>query len=89
MIERCQFCSITFYVKFEYSLILCWHLYFVDVYIGNLAEQDCLLGMEFSGRSSSGKRIMGLLAAKAICIFDNFVTYDKFILFNFVPITWL
>jgi len=31
-----------------------------------LASQDCLLGMEFSGRDASGSRVMGLLAAKGL-----------------------
>jgi len=33
---------------------------------GDLASQDCLLGMEFSGRDESGNRVMGLLAAKGL-----------------------
>lgn len=34
--------------------------------LGGLASQDCLLGMEFSGRDESGNRVMGLLAAKGL-----------------------
>jgi len=34
--------------------------------LGDLASQDCLLGMEFAGRDESGKRVMGLLAAKGL-----------------------
>jgi len=34
--------------------------------LGDLASQDCLLGMEFSGRDESGNRVMGLLAAKGL-----------------------
>jgi len=34
--------------------------------LGDLASQDCLLGMEFSGRDESGSRVMGLLAAKGL-----------------------
>lgn len=34
--------------------------------LGDLAAQDCLLGMEFSGRDESGNRVMGLLAAKGL-----------------------
>lgn len=33
---------------------------------GNWTAQDCLLGMEFSGRDASGKRVMGLVAAKGL-----------------------
>ncbi|KAI8423484.1 hypothetical protein MSG28_012600 [Choristoneura fumiferana] len=32
----------------------------------NLAGHECILGLEFSGRSSSGKRVMGIVAAKAL-----------------------
>lgn len=35
-----------------------------DAIPGDLAIQDCILGMEFSGHDSDGKRIMGLLPAK-------------------------
>ena len=35
-----------------------------DAIPGNIAMQDCILGMEFSGRNSTGQRIMGLLPAK-------------------------
>lgn len=31
-----------------------------------MALHDCILGMEFSGYSQTGKRIMGLLAAKGL-----------------------
>jgi len=34
--------------------------------LGELASQDCLLGMEFSGHDETGKRVMGLLAAKGL-----------------------
>ena len=35
-----------------------------DAIPGDLAGQDCILGMEFSGRDSKGRRVMGLLPAK-------------------------
>ena len=35
-----------------------------DAIPGNMADQDCILGMEFSGRLPDGKKVMGLLAAK-------------------------
>lgn len=35
-----------------------------DAIPGDMATQDCVLGMEFSGRNSEGKRIMGILPAK-------------------------
>ncbi|XP_064637682.1 fatty acid synthase-like isoform X2 [Lineus longissimus] len=37
-----------------------------DAIPGHMAMQDCILGMEFSGRDTSGQRIMGLLAAKGL-----------------------
>jgi len=43
-------------------------VYFVNFVciLGDLASQDCLLGMEFSGHDESGSRVMGLLAAKGL-----------------------
>lgn len=35
-----------------------------DAIPGDLAQQDCILGMEFSGYDSDGKKIMGLVPAK-------------------------
>ncbi|XP_074648828.1 fatty acid synthase-like isoform X2 [Tubulanus polymorphus] len=37
-----------------------------DAIPGHMHLQDCILGMEFSGRDRSGKRIMGLLPAKGL-----------------------
>uniref|UniRef100_A0A6Q2Y0D1 Fatty acid synthase n=1 Tax=Esox lucius TaxID=8010 RepID=A0A6Q2Y0D1_ESOLU len=37
-----------------------------DAIPGDLALQQCMLGMEFSGRAPSGKRVMGLLPAKGL-----------------------
>ncbi len=38
-----------------------------DAIPGDLASQDCLLGMEFSGHEATTKRrVMGLLSAKVI-----------------------
>ncbi|CAH1958955.1 unnamed protein product [Acanthoscelides obtectus] len=37
-----------------------------DALPGDLAGQDCILGLEFSGRDSSGKRVMGMVAAKSL-----------------------
>jgi fatty acid synthase len=44
-----------------------------DAIPGDLAEQDCILGMEFSGYNSEGERVMGLVPAKVLA--DN---VDKF-----------
>ncbi|KAI8425437.1 hypothetical protein MSG28_007182 [Choristoneura fumiferana] len=38
----------------------------LDSLPGNLAGQECILGIEFSGRLSSGKHVMGMVAAKGL-----------------------
>lgn len=37
-----------------------------DALPGDLAGQDCILGLEFSGRDSHGKRVMGMVAARSL-----------------------
>uniref|UniRef100_A0A182QS29 Fatty acid synthase n=1 Tax=Anopheles farauti TaxID=69004 RepID=A0A182QS29_9DIPT len=37
-----------------------------DALPGDLATQDCILGLEFSGRDSSGRRIMAMVQAKSL-----------------------
>ncbi|XP_049809979.1 fatty acid synthase isoform X1 [Schistocerca nitens] len=37
-----------------------------DALPGDLAGQDCILGLEFSGRNSAGKRVMGMVAARGL-----------------------
>ncbi|KAJ1529566.1 hypothetical protein ONE63_006337 [Megalurothrips usitatus] len=37
-----------------------------DALPGDLAGQDCILGLEFSGRDSKGRRIMGMVAARSL-----------------------
>ncbi|KAF6093695.1 fatty acid synthase [Phyllostomus discolor] len=37
-----------------------------DAIPGNRSPQDCMLGMEFSGRDASGRRVMGLVSAKGL-----------------------
>jgi fatty acid synthase len=37
-----------------------------DALPGDLAGQDCILGLEFSGRCSEGKRVMGMVAARGL-----------------------
>lgn len=37
-----------------------------DAIPGELSSQDCVLGMEFSGRAADGKRIMGLVPSKGL-----------------------
>ncbi|KOC60060.1 Fatty acid synthase [Habropoda laboriosa] len=37
-----------------------------DALPGNLANQDCILGLEFSGRDSKGQRIMAMVPARGL-----------------------
>lgn len=55
-----------------------------DALPGNLAGQECILGLEFSGRSSSGKRVMGMVAARGLA---TTVLADEGFLWE-VPAAW-
>ncbi|CAH0584002.1 unnamed protein product [Chrysodeixis includens] len=55
-----------------------------DALPGNLAGQECILGLEFSGRSANGKRVMGMVAA---CGLASSVLADKGFLWE-VPAKW-
>jgi len=45
-----------------------------DAIPGDLAVQDCILGMEFSGKDDlTGRRVMGLLPAK-VCFTSLVIT---------------
>ena len=37
-----------------------------DALPGDMALQDCILGLEFAGRDQTGKRVMGMVAAKGL-----------------------
>ena len=37
-----------------------------DALPGDLASQDCILGLEFAGRDSQGRRVMGMVAARGL-----------------------
>ncbi|XP_018336014.1 fatty acid synthase [Agrilus planipennis] len=37
-----------------------------DALPGDLAGQDCILGLEFSGRDSKGRRVMGMVEARSL-----------------------
>lgn len=52
---------------------------------GGIALQQCMLGMEFSGRDAAGRRVMGLLPAKGLA---TAVDADKRFLWE-VPAHWL
>ncbi|TKS90319.1 Fatty acid synthase [Collichthys lucidus] len=55
-----------------------------DAIPGDLALQQCMLGMEFSGRDPNGRRVMGLLPAKGLA---TSVDADKRFLWD-VPSSW-
>ncbi|XP_020494498.2 fatty acid synthase [Labrus bergylta] len=55
-----------------------------DAIPGDLALQQCMLGMEFSGQDPSGRRVMGLLPAKGLA---TSVDADKRFLWD-VPSSW-
>ncbi|XP_019721138.1 fatty acid synthase [Hippocampus comes] len=55
-----------------------------DAIPGDLALQQCMLGMEFSGRDPDGHRVMGLLPAKGLA---TCVDADKRFLWD-VPSSW-
>eukprot|EP00079_Xenopus_tropicalis_P028199 XP_012822994.1 PREDICTED: fatty acid synthase [Xenopus tropicalis] len=55
-----------------------------DAIPGDLALQQCMLGMEFSGRDPAGKRVMGLLPAKGLA---TAVDADQRFLWD-VPESW-
>ncbi|XP_037610720.1 fatty acid synthase [Sebastes umbrosus] len=55
-----------------------------DAIPGDLALQQCMLGMEFSGHDAIGKRVMGLLPAKGLA---TSVDADKRFLWD-VPSSW-
>lgn len=52
--------------------------------VGDLALQQCMLGMEFSGYDPLGRRVMGLLPAKGLA---TSVDADKRFLWD-VPSSW-
>lgn len=61
-----------------------WFDFIVIVTPGDVALQQCLLGMEFSGRDQEGKRMMGLVAAKGLA---TTVDADKRFVWD-VPVNW-
>ncbi|KAL3275414.1 hypothetical protein HHI36_020177 [Cryptolaemus montrouzieri] len=55
-----------------------------DALPGNLAGQECILGLEFSGRNAKGKRVMGMVDAKSLA---TTVVADPLFLWE-VPEKW-
>lgn len=55
-----------------------------DALPGDLATQDCVLGIEFAGRDSSGKRVMAMVQGKSLattCVAPRSMLWD-------VPDSW-
>ncbi|XP_045766807.1 fatty acid synthase [Maniola jurtina] len=55
-----------------------------DALPGNLAGQECILGLEFAGRGADGRRVMGMVAARGLA---TSVLADKGFLWD-VPRAW-
>ncbi|KAL7036629.1 hypothetical protein ACKWTF_008882 [Chironomus riparius] len=55
-----------------------------DVFTENRFEHECLLGMEFSGRTRDGRRVMGLVTSGALA---TNVKADPMLLFD-IPNNW-
>uniref|UniRef100_A0A0A9Y3U2 Fatty acid synthase n=2 Tax=Lygus hesperus TaxID=30085 RepID=A0A0A9Y3U2_LYGHE len=55
-----------------------------DALPGNLADQDCVLGLEFAGRDSVGRRVIGIVEA---CGMATSIAADKGFLWD-VPNEW-
>ncbi|KAJ0178567.1 hypothetical protein K1T71_006390 [Dendrolimus kikuchii] len=55
-----------------------------DALPGKLAGQECILGLEFSGRSAGGERVMGMVAARGLA---TTVLADEGFLWE-VPAAW-
>lgn len=55
-----------------------------DALPGNLAMQDCVLGLEFSGKDSKGRRVMGCVPARSLA---TTVVADPTFMWE-VPKTW-
>jgi len=57
-----------------------------DALPGDLALEECILGLEFAGRSPDGQRLMGMVAAKGLA--TNVVLNKKTDFLFPVPDTW-
>ncbi|KAL7302666.1 hypothetical protein TKK_0004723 [Trichogramma kaykai] len=61
-----EFCSV-YYAPLNFrDIMLATGKLNADALPGDLAGQDCILGLEFSGRDSKGKRVMGMIAARGL-----------------------
>ncbi|XP_014215720.1 fatty acid synthase [Copidosoma floridanum] len=61
-----EFCSV-YYAPLNFrDIMLATGKLNADALPGDLANQDCILGLEFAGRDSSGRRVMGMVAAQGL-----------------------
>ena len=53
-----------------------------DALPGNLATEECILGLEFSGKDEEGQMVMGLLPAKVRLLNLLNLFYCRIVFFN-------
>ncbi|KAG5674367.1 hypothetical protein PVAND_004341 [Polypedilum vanderplanki] len=64
--ERVDLCTV-YYAPINFrDVMLSSGKLAADALPGELAQQDCILGLEFSGRDSKGRRIMAMVQAKSL-----------------------
>ncbi|KAK2119427.1 hypothetical protein P7K49_000813 [Saguinus oedipus] len=63
-----QLCTVYYASLNFHNIILAIGKLSPDAIPGEWATKDCLLGMEFSGRDTSGKLVMGLVPAESLAI---------------------
>ncbi|XP_012261752.1 fatty acid synthase [Athalia rosae] len=61
-----EFCNV-YYAPLNFrDIMLATGKLTADALPGDLAGQDCILGLEFAGRNSKGQRVMGMIAARGL-----------------------
>ena len=64
--QRAELCTV-YYAPINFrDVMLSSGKLAADALPGDLAQQDCILGLEFSGRDTSGRRIMAMVQAKSL-----------------------
>ncbi|XP_055839922.1 fatty acid synthase isoform X2 [Episyrphus balteatus] len=64
--EDCELCSV-YYAPINFrDVMLSSGKLSADALPGDLAQQDCVLGLEFAGRNLAGERIMAMVPAKSL-----------------------
>ncbi|XP_055550797.1 fatty acid synthase [Wyeomyia smithii] len=64
--KRLELCTVYFAPINFRDVMLCSGKLGVDALPGDLPTQDCILGLEFAGRDSAGRRIMAMVPAKSL-----------------------